>query len=144
MKKTISTILSIALFVCVMAYSGCGSDSNDEASFSQSVTIPAETASILVSLDKLNEPVESFKVKDSWLNVTLAPYTSGAPVVKLNATNNPNTTERKTMVSIETKTHVRVELTVIQKGKPEAQPEGNTIEDTHDTETDQPAYVPKR
>ena len=97
-----------------------------------------------MTLDKLSEAVESFTVKDNWLTVTLTPYTTGAPIVKLNATNNPNTEERKTMVSVVTKSQVRLELTVIQKGKPEEAPEGDTIEDTHNTTTDQPAYAPRR
>ena len=145
MNKILSYMLSIAVMVGVTAYSSCGgSDSDDDASFSQSVTIPAESTSVLVTLDKLSEQVESFTVKDNWLTVSLTPYTSGAPIVKLNATNNPNTEERKTMVSVVTKSNVRLELTVIQKGKPAVAPEGNTIEDTHNTETDQPAYAPHR
>ena len=145
MNKILSFMLSIAVMVCITAYSSCGgSDEEDNASYSQSVTIPAESTSVLVKLEKLSESVESFTVKDNWLTVTLTPYTSGAPVVKLNATNNHNTEERKTMVVVATKSQVRLELTVIQKGKPAVAPEGNTIEDTHNTETDQPAYAPVR
>ena len=144
MKKILSFMLSVALVICITAYSSCGGSDDDDASFSQSVTIPAESTTVLVTLDKLSEAVESFTVKDNWLTVTLTPYSTGAPIVKLNATNNPNTEERKTMVSVVTKSQVRLELTVIQKGKPEEAPEGDTIEDAHNTTTDQPAYAPRR
>ena len=144
MHKILSFMLGIAVMFCITAYTSCGGSDDDDVSFSQSVTIPAESTSVLVTLDKLSSAVESFTVKDNWLTVTLTPYTTGAPIVKLNATNNPNTEERKTKVSFVTKSQVRLELTVIQKGKPAVAPEGNTIEDTHNTETDQPAYAPKR
>ena len=136
----------IALFVVT----ACGSDGGggDEGSpakvYSQSVTMQAEASNQQVTLSNLNAPIEATSVQDSWLTVEVIPYTSGAPVVKLTATANPNTTERRTKVIFRATSQDRVELTVTQKGKTPTPPEDNTIEGLHDVVTDQPAYAPAR
>ena len=136
----------IALFVVT----ACGSDGGggDEGStvyvYSQSIEVQAEASNQQVTLSNLNAPIEAISVQDNWLKVEAMPYTSGAPVVKLTATDNPNTTERRTKVIVRATSQDRVELTVTQKGKTPAPPEDDTIENLHDVVTDQPAYAPTR
>ena len=147
MKEIRIFFQSIVAIICITACLACGGGGDGDesgASFKKSVTIPAESSSILVTLDEVREPVESFKVKDSWLTVTVTPYTTGAPTLKLSVTSNTSTDERKTIVSVVTESGAKLELTVIQKGKPNTQQEDNTIEGTHNSETDQPAYAPMR
>ena len=71
-------------------------------------------------------------------------YTSGAPVVVFTATSNPNTSERNTKVIIVGTSQDKVSITVTQKGASSTPSDGGTIEDTHNTVTDQPAYAPQR
>lgn len=97
-----------------------------------------------VSLDKLNDAIETANAMDHWLSVAVVPYTSGAPVVKLSATSNTSTAERRTKVLITTYSQKRLELTVIQKGQTTAPSDHDPIEDAHDVVTDQPAYAPIR
>ena len=40
MNKILSLMLSIAMIIYITAYSSCGGSDDDDASFSQSVTIP--------------------------------------------------------------------------------------------------------
>lgn len=147
MKKIIFYFLSLAALCSFSACSGGGDDGVGNIS-TQSVTMPAEASIMLVTLDKLGESVGVATPQDSWISVTIMPYTSGAPVVKLSAQANPNTKERKTKVIITTSSQNKMELTVVQKAKsssPSPSPSGeNTIEDTHDVVTDQPAYASQR
>lgn len=147
MKRTALYVLSMAALLLTAACSGGGGGS-DEGSpakvYSQSVTIPAEGTNQLVTLNNLTAPIEAVSALDSWLTVEAATYTSGAPAVRIKATANPNTTERRTKANVVTTSQEKLELTVVQKGQTPTPPEGNTIEDTHNTVTDQPAYAPAR
>ena len=133
-----------AFMMTVLLLTACSKNDDDvEDTLYQTVTMAADANNTIVTLNKLNEGIESAKAMDEWLTVSIVPYTAGNPMLKLNASVNPNKTERKTKVIVISVSGSRIEITVIQKGQPEKTPEGNTIEDTHDIETDQPAYIPK-
>lgn len=143
MKKSVLYYLIISMLLLTGACSG-GSDGEGSTTASQSVTIQAEASTMQVSLDKLSDAIETATAVDGWLSVTVVPYTSGSPVVKLNATSNPDTGERRTKVIIITYSQTKMELTVIQKGQASAPSDHDPIEDAHDVVTDQPAYAPIR
>ena len=132
------------MLLCLMACSGSDNSDDGGKNSSQTVTMPAEASSLLVTLNERDEPIESATAQDNWMSVDVMPYTSGAPMVKLTAARNPATSELRTRAIIETLSKAKVNLTVIQKGLSSELSEGNSIEDTHDVVTDQPAYAPER
>lgn len=150
MKRMLAYVCSIAVLCCLSACGGGDGDDDNGggggSTSNMSTTMVAEAASVLVTVDALDCPITSAVAQDSWLTVEVMPYTSGAPMVKLTATSNPNTQERKTKVVIKGTSQDMVRLTVTQKGKtaPSDDEEGTGIEDTHDSVTDQPAYAPAR
>lgn len=153
MKKALVFLCSITMLCCFAACggndeeedNGGGSGSNPKTS-SMSATIDAEGSPTQVTVTPLDCPITSATVQDNWLTVEVMTYTSGAPVVKLTATSNPKTSERKTKVIIVGTSQDKVNLTVTQKGaSPTPTPsEEETIEQTHNTVTDQPAYARTR
>ena len=141
--KTIN-LYALAL-IALFCFTNCsGGEESLKPALSQPVTLAAEATNILVTLDILKEPVETAIAADNWLTVSVVPYTSGSPMLRLNATVNPNNAERKTKVIVTTTSKKKYDLIVQQKAKPAVTPEGTTIEDKHDSQTDQPAYSPKR
>lgn len=142
MNRILSYIVSAALLFTMISCSKSGS--GEEGTIKQNVTMDAEASSILVTIERLNEPIVSVRSGDNWLMASFIPYTSGGAMVKLEAKSNPDTKERKTMVYIQAESGMKVELTVVQSGKTPEPPEGTTIEDSHNRVTDQPAYVPRR
>ena len=128
MKKFGLYLVSLIAVPFLVTACGSGDDEGDNTPgvYSQSVTIPAEISTQQVALDKLNAPIEAISVLDSWLTVEKMSYSSGNPVVKLSATSNPNTSERRTKVVIIDTSQNKVELTVIQKTQTSTHPEDNT------------------
>lgn len=136
MKTIVLCLLSV---VTISLFTACSdNDDSTEPNASQTVTMPSGVSSVQVTLENLNEPIETATSLDHWLSVNILPYTSGAPIVKLSTTNNPNTTDRRTKVNIFTYSQKRVDLEVIQKANSNV---NAPIEDTYDIVTDQPAYV---
>ena len=132
--------MTLVALPLLMACSG----GDDEDSSTQSVTMPAETSSMLVTLEKLNEPIETASSLDGWLNVTIMLYTSGTPVIKLAAETNSETKDRRTKVVIMVYSGKSLELNVIQKAS-SSTPSGNEkTGDIYDVVTDQPAHVSAR
>lgn len=147
MKRVMAYVYGLVMMCCFTACGGGGDDGEKGGggnTSSMSVTIQADGASTLVTVTPLDCPIQSALAQDSWLSVEVVTYTSGSPVVKLIATSNPNTSERRTKVMIVGTSEAKVALTVTQKGKSSSPSGGNTIEDTHETVTDQPAYAPDR
>ena len=137
MNRILSYIVSAALIITIASCSKSGS--GEEGTIKQNVTMEAEASSILVTIERLNEPIVSVRSGDNWLTASFIPYTSGAAMVKLEAKSNPDT-----KVYIQAELGMKVELTVVQSGKTPEPPEGTTIEDSHNSVTDQPAYTPRR
>ena len=151
MKKALVFLCSITMLCCFAACggndeeedNGGGSGSNPKTS-SMSATIDAEGSPTQVTVNPLDCPITSTAVQDDWLTVEVMTYTSGAPVVVFTATSHPNTSERNTKVIIVGTSQDKVSITVTQKGASSTPSDGGTIEDTHNTVTDQPAYAPQR
>ena len=142
MKHRISYIMSIAIICSIVA---CSKGSNDEeGTIKQNISMAAEASSILVNIDRMNEPIVHVRSGENWLTASAIPYTSGAAMVKLEAKSNPETNERQTIVYVQAESGKKAELKVVQKAKAPSSPEGTTVEDSHDRVTDQPAYTPKR
>ena len=149
-KRMMAYLCGMVMLSCLTACGG-GDDGNNGgqsggggSTSSMSATMTADGSSIQVTVTPLDCPIQSAVAQDNWLGVKVVTYTSGSPVVKLTATSNPNTEERRTKVIIVGTSQDKVALTVIQKGKSSDPSGGNTIEDTHETVTDQPAYAPDR
>lgn len=147
-KKVLVFLCSMAILYC---FAACGKDKDEDTgggsgpkASSMSVTIDAEGSPTQVTVNPLDCPITSTAVQDNWLTVEVMTYTSGAPVVVFTATSNPNTSERNTKVIIVGTSQDKVSITVTQKGASSTPSDGGTIEDTHNTVTDQPAYAPQR
>ena len=140
MKKVILNTLAITIMVGLTACSG--NDSNEDTAPSLTVNMAAEASKQLVTFDALSEQIESARSMAEWLGVSIAPYTNGSPMLRLNVTANLESIERRTKVLVATISKSKMELIVVQKGKAPAKPEGTSIEDAHSSVTDQPAYIP--
>ena len=90
----------------------------------QSCNMPAEATETVVSLNGLTAAVDKFNTPESWLTVIRQVYISGTPTVELSAREN-------TLV-----------LTVRQAAYNASS--GADMGSTHDTPTNQPAYIPAR
>jgi hypothetical protein len=152
MKRMMAYVCGLVMMCCFTACGGGGGDDGETGgqgggggnTSSMSATIQADGAATLVTVTPLDCPIQSALAQDNWLSVEVVTYTSGSPVVKLTATSNPNTSERRTKVMIVGTSEAKVALTVTQKGKSATPSDDGTIEDTHETVTDQPAYAPER
>lgn len=144
-RSILSYLLSMAVLFYITACSsgGDGGDGSSEFS-SQTITMAADASSQLVTLEKMTTFIASAAASDSWLTVEVMPYTSGTPTVKLTATANTNTTERRTKVIVFSINEERVELTVTQKARTVSPSDDSNVEVTHEVVTDQPAYAPQR
>lgn len=137
--KKISYLLSVIVCCCMAACSG--SDGGGEAPVisTLSVVIPVEGASVEVTLADLTTPIATLEPQDSWVSVTVLPYTTGVVKVKLDVTANVDTSERSTKVLITTTTGEKLEMDIIQSGQSVDIPD-----EPHDDVTDQPAYAHPR
>lgn len=93
-----------------------------------------EAGSQSVQLNNLTTAISAIDNSTAWLTVEKEGYTSGSPSVKLNVTANDDTKERSTTVTITAENGDKVMLTVKQAGRTYG------IDDTHNSESDQPAY----
>lgn len=148
MKRVIVYVCGMVMLCCLAACGGGGDDGGQGGgggnTSSMSATIQADGASTVVTVTPLDCPIQSALAQDNWLSVEVVTYTSGSPMVKLTATSNPGTAERRTKVMIVGTSEAKVALTVTQKGKSATPSDDGTIEDTHETVTDQPAYASER
>lgn len=106
-------------------------------SYQQSFTFNSwEAGTQSVKLDNLSTAVKQIDHESgvNWLIIEKESYTSGEPNVKLTATANDDTTDRSTTVTIIAENDDKVELTVKQPGRTYG------IDDTHNNQSDQPAY----
>ena len=144
MKNFAYILASMAVFLLT----ACGGGSSDDGDGStpdgqtnrQSVTLSATNADMVVTLNKLTTEIQTVTGAANWLTVIKESYTSGAPTLRLTATDNvkdgETTGNRSCNVTIIAKSGDKVILTVTQEGS-----ESKTgIDDSHDVMTDQPAY----
>lgn len=143
--KTIHS-LSIALAASLLlACGGGGSDEPTPIEPGKFITLtkelPAAASEQSVALTGLNSAVTQMNGHNataSWLTVSKETYTSGTPRLTLRATENLQTKARQAhIVCIAAKDTLT--LTVVQAVY-DATTDVNT---THDTPTDQPAYIPR-
>ena len=148
------SILCIALLGLMMVVA-CGGSSDDGGNhtidpptpdnpktYSQSVTMEAKDGDVTVTLSNLQSSVSNIANGCSWLTVTKQTYTSGAPSLLLHASENTETVERSCEVMITASNGDKVKLTVTQKAADSQEEDKTGIDDTHESETDQPAYAP--
>ena len=102
------------------------------------LTMSGNAAEEDFTLDILKKAIKSIDYSATWLSVQQNAYTSGAPSVKITVQANPTADPREATVSIIATNGDQLTLTVTQEGKI-----SDSIEDIHNTETDQPAYSRK-
>ena len=107
----------------------------------QSCNMPAEATETVVSLNGLTKAIDRFTTPDSWLTVIRQTYASGTPAVQLSARENTQTEARQQDITFYAGRDTLV-LTVHQAAYPASS--GADVGNTHDTPTDQPAYMPAR
>ncbi len=107
----------------------------------QSCNMPAEATETVVSLNGLTAAVDKFNTPESWLTVIRQVYISGTPTVELSARENLQTEARQQDVTFYSGRDTLV-LTVRQAAYNASS--GADMGSTHDTPTNQPAYMPAR
>ena len=107
----------------------------------QTCDMPAEASETVVSLYGLTTAIDRFSQPESWLTVIRQVYISGTPTVELTARENTQTEARQQDVTFYAGRDTLV-LTVRQAAYDPAS--GADVGNTHDTPTDQPAYMPAR
>lgn len=144
--KNIKLYILTCLTVFTLMACG-GSDNSDESVvdpptpegrfYQQSVTLPSENADTTITLNNLSTSISSINGGADWLTALKQSYSSGAPSVRLKATDNESESERKCSLTITAQNGDQVVLAVIQQGVGQL-PTG--IDDSHNVITDQPAY----
>ena len=135
--------LMIMMAVCGVVMVACGGNDDktetpvavEGQTYRQTVTLPATQTDTVVTLTDLKSAIDGVEGTETWLTVTKAAYTSGAPSVRLTATANEGDDPRSCTVTITATSTDKVLLAVTQQQ--EAMKTG--IDDLHDLVTDQPA-----
>ena len=141
-NKVYYVIVSMA----VLLLTACGGGSNDDDSiideqgYQQRVTLPATDADEIIIISSLTTEINKVTGGAKWLTVLIEDYTSGSPSLRLIATDNVSdgktTQVRSCSLTISSLSGDKTILSVTQEGI-----EMKTgIDDSHDIETDQPAY----
>ena len=107
----------------------------------QTCNMPAEASETIVSLQGLTKAIDRFSPPDSWLTIIRQAYTSGTPSVQLTANENLQFETRQQDITFYAGRDTLV-LTVHQAAYDDAS--GAEMDNTHDTPTNQPAYLPRR
>ena len=156
--KTIK-YLSIALAACLTLTSCGGSDDPDDPInptpqpqpptpstqgkfLAMKHDLPAKASEEIFTLEGLTSSISKMageEYSSSWLTVTKEAYTSGAPKVKLKATENLSTTKRSGYV-VFVAAKDTLALTITQA----IYTSGTDVNNPTDTPTDQPAYSRSR
>lgn len=137
-------------FVASLALLSCGGDDDEPTPAPQPPTpvtptgkhltlscdLPAPASEKTVTLTGLSAAIDRQSGSASWLTVTKAAYTSGAPQVTVAATENIQTSARQQDVTFYSQRDTLV-LTVRQGVYAG---DGTDVNSTTDTTTDQPAY----
>ena len=100
--------------------------------------LPAKASEEILTLNGLSSIISEMAGADyssSWLTVTKEAYTSGAPKVKLKATENMQTTKRSAYI-VFVAARDTLALTINQA----VYQSGTDVNNPNDTSTDQPAY----
>lgn len=142
--KDIAYILA-SMAVLLLTACGGGSSDDDEStidghSYQQSETLPATDADEIIIISSLTTEINKVTGGAKWLTVLIEDYTSGSPSLRLIATDNVSdgktTQVRSCSLTISSLSGDKTILSVTQEGI-----EMKTgIDDSHDIETDQPAY----
>lgn len=146
----------LALASCILL-TGCPSDADDNnditpvtpsaKEYSETMNIPAKGCDETISLNKLRAEVTSVSSTPSWLAVTIQPYTSGAPSIKLTVGENLGDERRHTVAIYTYSTGDKLNLTIVQAAKTvPGQSDSDTagIDDLNDKTSNKPAYAPRR
>lgn len=115
-------------------------DTTEGTSTTQSVSLNADKQDKTVTLNGLSSAIDS-AVKESgisWLTTTPQSYVSGSPSIIISVAANTSTSTRSATVTIKDTKKNTVTLTVNQQGI------SNSINNIHNTNTDQPAYTPRK
>lgn len=108
---------------------------HEPQTYQQAVQLASwESSEQTITLGNLTEAVSTVECGERWLAAEKLAYTSGSPQLKLTATANDDTAERKAMVTVTAVNGDKVLLAVTQAGRTFG------IDDIHNTESDQPAY----
>ena len=127
-------LLAVTAMLCLAS---CG---DDDETYTQSVTLSAKGEQQTVTLTNLSARITSVANSNSWLKATADFYNSGSPSLTLSATENTEKSERNGVVTITAESGDKVVLTVTQQAASEEEQEGTGIDDTHNSQSDQPAY----
>ena len=137
MKYIINSVFTILTIVTIfVTIAACGN--NDETGeYRQSVILPATQTYKTIELISLDAEISRIEGGADWLTVRTNSYQSGNPSIILAVTDNMSEVTRICVLILYTTKGDKLLLTVSQEG---ADPINDSIEDSHDIVTDQPAY----
>jgi len=128
------------LLLTVLQAAGNGGTPDTPQVYYQSVSVPAQSGTLEVTLTSLKAEIQSLSNPGTWLSISWPAYISGSPKVKLTFSENTSTEARTADATFTATDNNKVILTVTQQGQGE-DPINTGIDDRHDGEyTDQPAY----
>lgn len=105
--------------------------------YNDTYNIPAEGCDNSYTLSMLKSRITSSDIKSNWLTVTILSYTKGSPRIKIVATENQESSERKQIIVLRTENNDKLTLTFVQAGKEVI---SSGIDDVHNNSSDNPAY----
>ena len=137
---TLLCAFSILLTVSCVGLSGLLDDTETTSptSTTQSVSFSPDKQNKTVTLNGLKAAIDNTVGSASWVTATPQSYVSGSPTIIISVTANTTTNTRSNTVTITDTKKNTVTLTITQEGIK------NGIGDIHNTDTDQPAYAPRR
>lgn len=125
--------------IVLIMLTACDGDTVSEIqTYNQSIVLPPEATEQVVILDNINSSITTIENSVTWLKVGIENYTSGPTSIKVTTINNIERTERKCYVIITVSSGNKVILSITQQGLKEE----IGIDDSHDRQTDKPAYIP--
>ena len=146
MKNIKQYILAcVALFMLTACPDDTTTTTNESGDTNrEELTLPSNATEQTVTLYKLSSSIQTISSTPSWLKVDKMSYSSGSPQIKLSSEENTAMDERKCNVNIMDISGGKLTLYITQRGFSKEDSEGKGMDDYHNTQTDNPAYSPRR
>ena len=144
MKTVYKHIISVISIVGLLIVSSCGDENNknddgpnsrEKIISTQELSLDALGSTEVFIIDKLISAITDIDNTADWITITIPSYSSGAPKIEITWKNNDTADKRVATVLLKTAESDQITLTINQDVK-------SSIDDIHNTQTDQPALSP--
>ena len=139
-RHSLILLAAVLMTSCLGLVGLLDDDTTEGSSTTQSVSLSADKQDKTVTLNGLSSAIDSAEKESgsSWLTATPQSYVSGSPTIIISVAANTATSTRSATVTVKDTKKNTVTLTVSQQGI------SNNINNVHNTNTDQPAYAPRK